>query len=286
MRIRLPPELEELRQHHDPMAPFGVPAHVTLLYPFLPSADLTPAVRRRIARLTRDVRPFDVGFEKTGRFPGVVWLAHEPAEPFVALTELLAAAFPDHPPYEGAHDEIVPHLTLGLGAEGVLGRVARSVRAGPPFQERVRAIQKHHLLMWARDSARILTHQAQQQGRLHEKIAGANRALECIDTALKSYPDNEDLQVSATAVRDFMTSSRVAHWVELAQRATFKGRYRRAIDCYRDALFYLTRAGSEHQLAAEQITREIELLRARMSTSKAVEAQPVNGEQKHRLRSE
>ena len=68
-------------------------------------------------------------FERTGRFPGVVWLAPEPAEPFIALTELLAAAFPDHPPYEGAHDEIVPHLTLGLGTESVLGRLARSVRA-------------------------------------------------------------------------------------------------------------------------------------------------------------
>ena len=126
MQVRLPPELEELRQHHDPMAPLGVPAHVTLLYPFLPSAELTPAVRRRIARLTRGVRPFDAGFERTGRFPGVVWLAPEPAEPFVALTELLAAAFPDHPPYGGAHDEIVPHLSLGLGAESVLARLERS----------------------------------------------------------------------------------------------------------------------------------------------------------------
>jgi 2'-5' RNA ligase len=141
VRIRLPPELEELRQHHDPMAHLGVPAHVTLLYPFLPSAQLTPAVRRRIAHVTRDVRPFDVGFEGTGRFPGVVWLAPEPAEPFVTLTELLAAAFPDHPPYGGAHDEIVPHLTLGLGAEDVLGRLARSVRACPPFRERIRAIE-------------------------------------------------------------------------------------------------------------------------------------------------
>ena len=141
MRIRLPPELEELRQHHDPMAPFGVPAHVTLLFPFLLSAELTPAVRRRIARVTHDIRPFDVSFERTGRFPGVVWLAPEPAEPFIALTELLAAAFPDYPPYGGAHDEIVPHLTLGLAAEGVLGRLARSVRACPPFRERIRAIE-------------------------------------------------------------------------------------------------------------------------------------------------
>ncbi len=141
-------------------------------------------------------------------------------------------------------------------------------------QERVRALQKHHMLSWARDSARLLTHQAHQQARLHEKIESANRALDCIDTALKSYPDNEELRRSGTAVREFMTSSRVAHWVELAQRATFKGRYRRAIDCYRDALFYLTRAGAEHQVAADQITREIELLRARVKTTHAVDAQP------------
>ena len=149
-------------------------------------------------------------------------------------------------------------------------------------QERVRALQKHHMLSWARDSARLLTHQARQQARLHEKLESANRALDCIDTALKSYPDNDELQRSSAAVREFMISSRVAHWVELAQRASFKGRYRRAIDCYRDALFYLTRAGAEHQVAADQITREIELLRARMETARAVDAQPVNQEKKRR----
>ena len=99
---------------------------------------------------------------------------------------------------------------------------------------------------------------------------------------MKSYPDNEELRRSGTAVREFMTSSRVAHWVELAQRATFKGRYRRAIDCYRDALFYLTRAGAEHPVAADEITREIELLRARVKTAHAVDAQPVAQRRKRR----
>jgi len=138
-------------------------------------------------------------------------------------------------------------------------------------QDRVRALQKHHMLAWARNSAQSLTQEAQQRARLHEKIEGANRALECIDTALASYPEEEDLQRSAAAVREFVTTSRVAHWVELAQRATFKGRYGRAIDCYRDALFYLTRAEGDHQVAAEQITREIELLRARRATHSVVE---------------
>jgi hypothetical protein len=88
---------------------------------------------------------------------------------------------------------------------------------------------------------------------------------------LKVYPDEEELKVSACAVREFITSSRVAHWVELAERAAFKGQYRRAIDRYRDALFYLTRDGADHdrEAGAERITREIELLRARLATGRA-----------------
>jgi tetratricopeptide (TPR) repeat protein len=151
-------------------------------------------------------------------------------------------------------------------------------------QERVRTLQKHHLLTWARDSALSLTHEAQQRARLHEKIETANRALDCIDSARQKYPEEQELERSAAAVREFIISSRVAHWVELAQRASFKGRYRRAIDCYRDALFYLTRAdaSSDHQAAAEQITREIDLLRARMSTHKAVDSEPAFPDEKNK----
>ena len=143
------------------------------------------------------------------------------------------------------------------------GRMA--LRAGV---ERVRDLQKHHLLTWARGSARALTHEAQQRARLYEKIEAANRALECIDSALKVYPDEEQLNTSAHAVREFITSSRVAHWVELAERAAFKGYYQRAIDCYRDALYYLTRDRTDlaDEAAAERITREIELLRVRLDT--------------------
>jgi tetratricopeptide (TPR) repeat protein len=155
-----------------------------------------------------------------------------------------------------------------LPAEGRL-----ALRAG---QERVRALQRHHLLTWARGSARAFTHEAQQRVRLYEKLEAANRALECIDSALKVYPDEEELQVSAHAVREFITSSRVAHWVELAERAAFKGYYRRAIDRYRDALFYLTRdgAGPDLEAGAERITREIELLRARLATGKSTGDSP------------
>lgn len=144
-----------------------------------------------------------------------------------------------------------------------------AVRAG---QERVRELQKHHLLTWARLSARSLTHEAQQRVRLYEKVETANRALDCIETALKAYPDEAELNESARAIREFITSSRVAHWVELAERAKFKGYFQRAIDCYKDALFYLTRdrPGAGSEATAERITREIDLLRARLETEGAL----------------
>lgn len=154
-------------------------------------------------------------------------------------------------------------LSPNLPAEGRL-----ALRAG---LERARTLQRHHLLTWARGSARALTHEAQQRVRLYEKVETANRALECIDSALKFYPDEEELKVSARAVRDFVTSIRVAHWVEQAERAAFKGYYRRAIDRYRDALYYLSRDGPDQarEAGAERIMREIELLKARLADERA-----------------
>jgi hypothetical protein len=143
-----------------------------------------------------------------------------------------------------------------------------AVRAG---QERVRALQRHHLLHWASGAARTLTHEAQRRARLSDKIETAMRALDVIDSALKVYPEEEELHESGGAVREFIASAKVAHWVELAERAAFKGHYTRAIDRYRDALFYLSRESlSEERRAelAERIGREIEMLRARLKTRK------------------
>lgn len=170
-----------------------------------------------------------------------------------------------------------------LRSSGLAPENRVALRSG---QDRVRTLQRHHLLTWARSSARTLTREAQQRARLYEKVEVANRALDCIDSALKIYPDEEELNESAGAVREFITSSRVAHWVELAERAAFKGYYRRAIDCYRDALFYLTRDAptDDRGAAAERVTREIELLRARVATQRAMDTPGQNGSSTTRRR--
>ncbi|HEX7173675.1 MAG TPA: hypothetical protein VF240_00135 [Pyrinomonadaceae bacterium] len=144
--------------------------------------------------------------------------------------------------------------------------VRAALRAG---QERVRTLQKGHLLTWARGEATRLTQEAQRRVRLSDKIETAQRALGIIDEALRVYPSEPELHRSATAVRDFMASVKVGHWVEMAERAAFRGRYGRAIARYRDALFYLSRAEmgeATRDAAAERINREIELLRARVAT--------------------
>ncbi len=143
-----------------------------------------------------------------------------------------------------------------------------AIKAG---QERVRVLQRHHLLTWARNSSRTLTYEAQQRSRTSDKIEAANRALHCLKSAQKFYPEEADLKESSIAIREFIASVKVAHWVELAERSAFKGHYRRAIERYKDALFYLNRETVKDEIripGAERIAREIESLQSQLSARK------------------
>ena len=87
-----------------------VPAHVTILFPFLDSGDVDEGELRA---LFAACRPFDFVLDRVERFEqGTVWLHPEPSEPFAALTQAVWARWPDHPPYEGVHDEVIPHVTV------------------------------------------------------------------------------------------------------------------------------------------------------------------------------
>ncbi len=125
--VVLIPQADELvaahRGYHDP-ATAGIPAHVTVLYPF--RSDIDEEDSTVIGRLASKTPPFDVTFARSGRFPGeFVYLAPEPARPFVDLTLALAGAFPDCPPYGGAYEHVVPHLTV---ADGLDQAAAASLR--------------------------------------------------------------------------------------------------------------------------------------------------------------
>ncbi|HVA20046.1 MAG TPA: 2'-5' RNA ligase family protein [Solirubrobacteraceae bacterium] len=112
------PSLDEtiaaLRERFDlPRKPNGIPPHITAIVPFLPAADLTeagalPALRSLCAAF----EPFQVTFAATARFPNVLYLVPEPAEPFIALTRAIVDRWPLIRPYAGEHKAVVPHLTV------------------------------------------------------------------------------------------------------------------------------------------------------------------------------
>jgi hypothetical protein len=163
--------------------------------------------------------------------------------------------------YLAATDEV-------LRSPGGAAEMRAALRSG---QERVRALQRRHLLAWARGETTRLTHEAQRRVRVSDRIETAQRALEVLDEALKVYPAETELRDSRLAVRNFVASVKVGQWVEMAERAAFRGKYERAVARYRDALFYLSRADMGEDARAEaasRIQREIEMLRARLMTSK------------------
>jgi 2'-5' RNA ligase len=134
VRIRVPTAIERLRRAHDRAARVGVPAHVTILYPFVATSALTPAVRDDLAQIASEFRAFRVTFAEAGRWAGLVYLQPDPSRPFTALIDRVAACFPEHPPYAGAISEVIPHLTVVESHAVPLDEVRAAAEASLPFE--------------------------------------------------------------------------------------------------------------------------------------------------------
>jgi hypothetical protein len=123
-------DIEDLR-HLDPAAGFGLPAHVTVLYPFGPVDLLDEALRAELRRVFAAEATSEVEFRRSQWFgDDVLWLAPQDPRPFVALTEAVASAYPEWQPYGGAFETVIPHLTIGdiTEAAGRLTSVRRASR--------------------------------------------------------------------------------------------------------------------------------------------------------------
>lgn len=119
------------RARFDGAAVLGVPAHVTVLFPFLAPAAITDATVRRLAAAVASVPAFRCHFRRTAWFGAqVLWLTPDPDGPFRELTRAVTAVFPGYPPYGGAFTDVIPHLTIGdLEHEGRPGAGIGELRA-------------------------------------------------------------------------------------------------------------------------------------------------------------
>jgi hypothetical protein len=128
--VVLVPEAEALvkpfRNRYDPSAALGVPAHITLLYPFKPPDEIGSAVLDKLRHGFARFAPFRFALASIRRFPAeVLYLAPEPDEPFRRLTSAIWDWYPETPPYGGKWPDIVPHLSVAsLADERRLERIA------------------------------------------------------------------------------------------------------------------------------------------------------------------
>jgi 2'-5' RNA ligase len=111
------PIVDRWRAMYDGSAADGMPAHITVLYPFLPSRAIRGSVEAVLRSALAAHLPFHISLTRVERFSGVLYLAPEPSEPFVTLTAAVWARWPDYPPYRGAYRTTVPHLTVATGSE-------------------------------------------------------------------------------------------------------------------------------------------------------------------------
>ena len=92
------------RARYDTAAAQGGAAHLTVLFPFLHRAEVDARVCATLGELFARHEPFEVRFERCGRFPGVLYLVPEPDRPVRALTEAVTEQWPEHRPYGGIFD--------------------------------------------------------------------------------------------------------------------------------------------------------------------------------------
>ncbi|MGW3025435.1 2'-5' RNA ligase family protein [Streptomyces sp. NPDC001221] len=135
------PAVRAWRERFDPSARAGVPAHVTVLFPFLDERRVDERVCSALADALGRQRAFDLRFEGCGRFPGVLYLAPEPDAPLRRLTEMIADRWPETPPYEGRFTEVVPHLTIADGQDdAVLDEIEADLLGTLPITSRVSSV--------------------------------------------------------------------------------------------------------------------------------------------------
>ncbi len=86
--------------------------HITLLFPFVPYAQLDWACTQ-LYDLCASIEPFDITLDGYGEFPGVIYMQPANPEPIQQVFQQLYQLFPNYPPYAGKFgNDLQPHMTI------------------------------------------------------------------------------------------------------------------------------------------------------------------------------
>lgn len=102
-----------IMRQYAPETLIRVPAHITLMFPFV-SHELLDVAAQTLHSICTNIEPFEITLAGYGQFPRTVFMQPTNPEPIKAVFRKIYAAFPECPPYGGAFgDDIHPHVTVG-----------------------------------------------------------------------------------------------------------------------------------------------------------------------------
>jgi 2'-5' RNA ligase len=146
------PVVEQWREFLDPMSLVGIPAHITILYPFVDR--VTSKLLGSIRDFAESVPVFDFTLDTVGVWPHVIYLAPTPATPFLELTRGAMQRWPSARPYKGEFPDIVPHLTVAHTDDPHLaGVITEGLRSHLPVMARADTIS-----LWVTDGRSWTAH--------------------------------------------------------------------------------------------------------------------------------
>ncbi|MGH3080597.1 MAG: 2'-5' RNA ligase family protein [Gaiellaceae bacterium] len=137
--VALTPEVEQVTgqwyRTYSKAGAEGMRPHITLLIPFVPASDADVGVENHLRHVFSGFEPFGYSLERVERWPDVLYLAPEPAQPFIDLTQALVAEFPDLRPYDGRHTDVVPHATVAeIDDTATAARITAELEPQLPFR--------------------------------------------------------------------------------------------------------------------------------------------------------
>lgn len=107
------PVLSEIAQRF-PEAVREVPAHISLLYPFLPHETCDVDVITALSEIIAQTGPLGVRLSACERRGEFAALRPEPLDPLRALSGSVRRRWPHLVPYDGRFGEVDPHVTVAL----------------------------------------------------------------------------------------------------------------------------------------------------------------------------
>jgi 2'-5' RNA ligase len=130
--------VSNIRSKYDPSAPVGIPAHITINYPFTPDISIHYNYLQILSSAFANIKKFTFKLDKICEFPNTIYLSPRPTKIFIRIIKTITALFPESQPYKGEYSEIIPHLTLaqvkGTEINSIKAIIANQLNANLPIK--------------------------------------------------------------------------------------------------------------------------------------------------------